>query len=113
MTSLSTIQFYKQATCPAAETLLAYHTRSLALARRRVVASHLAACEFCGAELQLLADHPPDDGCDQLLEITAEAMPLGLRRLAEAILSGSTRTIMAACFAKPSYEKRPVALIDA
>ena len=68
--------FLKTAACPAATTLLS----------KRVgvqVKEHLEDCDFCNAERQLLAHHK---GSRKVFK--APEMPVNLRRLAEAILSG-------------------------
>jgi hypothetical protein len=60
---------------------LSYQAEKLS---RRVAASvqtHLADCEFCNAELPLLAHHKPDRRQGRTPEI-----PMNLRILAESIL---------------------------
>jgi hypothetical protein len=49
------IPFAKKENCPASETLEAYRADTLSIIARRGVAAHLRACEFCGAEVRLLA----------------------------------------------------------
>lgn len=51
-------QFLKKQNCPSAERLLAYRGDSLPPLERERVSAHLAACDFCGAEVRLLAHHP-------------------------------------------------------
>ena len=51
--------FHKQHECPTSDTLLAYAHRSLPGMKRQSLRLHLAKCDFCGAELQLLSNHPP------------------------------------------------------
>ncbi len=99
--------FCKQASCPSAETLLSYSAHRLLSGRTARVAKHLAGCDFCCAELQLLAEFPQvDEGETQTAEI-----PLPLRRLAEEILAGSLLT--AETFAGMAYEKERLTLTDA
>jgi hypothetical protein len=52
-------QFEKQLSCPSSDALLGYARSSISLASSRVVELHLADCDFCGAELQLLSKHIP------------------------------------------------------
>ena len=51
--------FRKQHDCPTSDTLLAFAHRSLPGLKRQSLRLHLAKCDFCGAELQLLSNHPP------------------------------------------------------
>lgn len=80
--------FAKQTGCPSSATLSAYGAMSLSFLARRSVAEHLAACEFCGAELSLLLaqDAPAVETLDAHVAV-APPMPLALRVLAESILS--------------------------
>jgi len=111
MISSSVTTFYKQATCPASETLLSYHACGLAIEQRRRVTAHLATCDFCSAELQLFTEHPP---CKESDVPSEEAtMPLSLRCLAEALLAGNTLNAAMIFFAGTPYEKAPLTLTDA
>jgi hypothetical protein len=79
--SQTQLTFRKTATCPASSTLLSYRGEKLS---RRVAASirqHLAVCEFCNAELPLLAHHKTERRRRRPPEI-----PMALRILAESIL---------------------------
>ncbi|MFN2454902.1 MAG: hypothetical protein ABR577_11845 [Pyrinomonadaceae bacterium] len=111
MTSLRATKFYKQLTCPASETLLSYRALDLAHDQRKWVAKHLTACEFCGAEFQLLSEHPPYDECE--MPAQTAAMPKSLRYLAEAILAGNTPQAAANLFAGILLERSPLTLTDA
>lgn len=74
--------FVKHRDCPPSDTLLAFARRSLSPLKRQSVRLHLAKCEFCDAELQLLSKHPP-------LAETPHAparLPLSLLLLAAASL---------------------------
>lgn len=86
MGSSITAAFCKQKTCPSAEVLLLYHEAGLTWEKRLEVAAHLAACDFCGAEMQLLSKHPPSNVYGETVK-----MPLHLRRLAEALLADLVR----------------------
>ena len=80
--SKSTIPFRKTAACPASATLLSFRCRTLSHEAEMLVTDHLRVCDFCNAELPLLAHHQP-------LLNTAETpeIPMDLRVLAESILS--------------------------
>lgn len=109
--SLSATKFHKRAICPASETLLSYHAAALTAEQRHRVTVHLAACDFCSAELQLLIEHPPCAISEMLLE--EAKMPLSLRRLAEALLAGNTLDATMILFTGTPYEKAPLTLTDA
>ena len=85
MITYSTRMFGKQATCPSAETLVSYGTASLSKELTAGVRRHLSACEFCGAELQLLTRHRPP--ANERYVYTK--MPAALRYLAESLMAGS------------------------
>lgn len=87
MYGVSTARFIKMHHCPSAEVLILYGEAGLTSEREERVASHLAACDFCGAEMQLLSKHwrrdfpaPP----------RAREIPAHLRRLAEELISEPT-----------------------
>ncbi len=110
MNSLRATKFYKQATCPTSEMLLSYHVLASTEQHKRV-AAHLATCDFCSAELQLLTEHPP---CEDVDLFTEEAlMPLTLRRLAEAILAGHPINAATSFLAGATYDKAALTLTDA
>ena len=88
MPSSTTVRFRKLRTCPQTETLLIF---SAGAPRGGRVAEHVGACDFCGAEVQLLSRHAPT--ADALPFAASSAMPAPLRRLAEDIL------------AEPSYNR--------
>src|SRR6266496_3883440 len=77
---LSTL-FFKSAGCPSSERLLKFQNRALLPKQMRQTKSHLAYCEFCSAELQLLMRYQTGEEESSLAE-----MPLQLRRLAERLL---------------------------
>ena len=77
MRSTSTALFKKQRTCPTAETLLRR-------AQNAAVAEHVAGCDFCGAEAELLSRFPPPP---TNLPFVAFSMPRALRRLAEELMT--------------------------
>jgi hypothetical protein len=106
MNSSSMILFCKQATCPSSETLLSYQQVGLTSEQRAWIASHLTACDFCGAELQLLTKYSPTGEEYALADI-----PLNLRHLAEALLSGVQ--LKPESFIETVYEKERLTLTDA
>jgi len=84
MYGVSTARFLKLKTCPSADLLVLYGQAELTSEREERVANHLAACDFCGAEMQLLSKHwrrdCPAPAC-------AREIPTHLRRLAEDLIS--------------------------
>ena len=81
-TSKSTFGFRKTAGCPASATLLSYAAGNLPAEVADGVKEHLEVCDFCSAELPLLAHHTPATGVNGPPEI-----PRDLRILAESILA--------------------------
>lgn len=82
-------RYAKQLNCPTSATLSACGTGTLSFLARQSVAEHLAACEFCGAELALLLAQQPArvvERSDALSVTAPPPMPLALRVLAESIL---------------------------
>ena len=80
--SRAQLTFRKTAACPASATLLSYGTEKLSSEIAALVKKHLGMCEFCNAELPLLAHHEAPGRAPQTPEI-----PMNLRILAESILS--------------------------
>ena len=76
-----TTLFFKSAGCPSSERLLKFQNRVLLPKQMRQTKSHLADCEFCNAELQLLMKYRAGEEEPGLAE-----MPLQLRRIAERLL---------------------------
>ena len=102
----SVILFSKQATCPSSEMLLSYQRVGLSSEQRAWIVTHLAACEFCGAELQLLTKYSPNGE-----EYAFTDIPLNLRHLAEALLGGGQ--LRPESFSEVGYEKERLTLTDA
>lgn len=80
-------RFTKQPGCPASATLEGYGADRLSFLARPAVRAHLAACEFCGAELALLtqgvhAVEPP-----QVEPPVPPPVPLALRLFAQSALA--------------------------
>ncbi len=84
--------------------LVSYGASSLAPDLKARIISHLAACEFCSAELQLLTKHAP------LAPARYEQakMPMPLKYLAESLLAGSL--LQMESFADPIYDKERLTL---
>jgi hypothetical protein len=81
-TSSKTFPFRKTAACPASATLLSFSKEGLSAEIAVLVKDHLEVCDFCNAELPLLAHHQL--GAERGFEIPE--IPLELRILAESIL---------------------------
>ena len=107
MKTVKTASFCKQASCPSSATLLSYREFGLETELDVRVAGHLETCDFCCAELQLLAECPlaPEEF------FTPTTIPLPLRHLAEEILSGSILT--ADMFSESCFEKARLTFTDA
>ena len=80
--STTSVEFRKTAACPASATLLSFLCHNLPAEAATGVKEHLEECDFCGAELPLLAHHQPVTGTNRTPEI-----PMDLRILAESILA--------------------------
>jgi hypothetical protein len=80
--SNTTSAFRKTAACPASATLLSFRCDNLPADVATNVRDHLELCDFCSAELPLLAHHPLLNSGYKPPEI-----PKDLRILAESILS--------------------------
>ena len=82
-TSTRTLPFIKTAACPASATLLSFRSDSLSAEAAGLVKDHLEICDFCSAELPLLAHHKV--GAER--GVKAPEIPLDLRILAESLLA--------------------------
>jgi anti-sigma factor ChrR (cupin superfamily) len=79
-------RFAKHPDCPTSATLQAYGADTLSFLARPGVATHLAACEFCGAELALLTQ--PARAVERPeVEPPPPAMPLALLLFAQSALA--------------------------
>ncbi len=81
-TSTETLEFKKTAGCPASATLLSFICNNLPADAATDVKQHLAECDFCNAELPLLAHHQPSTGG----ALRTPEIPMDLRILAESLL---------------------------
>lgn len=107
MRTPSVTLFCKQAACPSSETLLSYHVSEAAFEQAERITEHLESCEFCAAELRLLAEHEAVEEEYPLTEI-----PAHLRSLAEALL-GKIELSGLVSLSEASYEKERLTLTDA
>ena len=80
--------FKKTAACPASSTLLSYRREKLSRPVFTLVQLHLDACEFCAAELALLAFHQPSAKGEH----KPPEIPMNLRILAESLLCQTSKT---------------------
>jgi hypothetical protein len=73
--------FEKQRRCPSSALLLSYHQHTLSTRQTLQVATHVATCDFCAAEAQLLGNHLPVEDFPE-----PAPMPPQLEALAAALL---------------------------
>ena len=73
--------FYKNEDCPTSNELLEFQNGDLVRSRSGVVNKHLAACEFCSAEVEFYSHYPQAEGT-----VETTAIPAPLYELAEALL---------------------------
>ncbi|MDX6288789.1 MAG: hypothetical protein QOH42_588 [Blastocatellia bacterium] len=85
MTSTFTSLFRKTAACPTSRSLLAFRRSLMDTEGLAQIESHLACCDFCSAELQLLSRYR-----SEVEEYSFVEMPAQLRRLAESLLKRRT-----------------------
>jgi hypothetical protein len=82
MTTSSQNSFIKTIACPSSNLLLSFHFRALSPEIVTLVGHHLATCDFCCAEMPLLAHYKrPIKG-----ECKPPEIPINLRILAESLL---------------------------
>lgn len=94
-------QFCKKASCPSANYLVQYLSEALPPKRVKRIERHLCSCDFCGAELQLLAKHPLN--IEEVKYVTP-VMPEHLSLLAKALLTD--RLPIAEPFVELAHETR-------
>ncbi len=81
--SQTQLTFRKTAACPTSATLVGYRSARLSPEIASLVRRHLEDCEFCNAELRLLAHHKARRG----RQASVPEIPINLRILAESLLS--------------------------
>jgi len=74
--------FLKTAACPASATLVSFRCLNLPAETENLIREHLRICDFCCAELRLLAHHEP-----VTVKCMVPEIPMNLRILAESILN--------------------------
>jgi anti-sigma factor RsiW len=80
-------RFAKRETCPTSHTLAHYAADALSPLARSATSAHLRSCDFCAAELSLLA-RDAARGRERAAEPSpAPALPLALRLFAESRLA--------------------------
>ena len=77
----TTLPFRKTPACPASATLVSFRCQNLPDGLALSVKEHLRDCDFCCAELRLLAHHQP-----VIAKFPVPEIPINLRILAESIL---------------------------
>ncbi len=99
MTTLKAISFTKAPGCPSSNILLSFLLNDLSLETMTLLKHHLDACDFCCAELPLLAHYQvPVKG-----ECKAPEIPINLRILAESLLGKNARTRKQSRISDPKY----------
>ncbi len=83
--TLSQTTFCKQSLCPSSEELLRFSQCPTVFAResQKRLHLHLDTCEFCAAEVHLLATHPPQN----TISCAPTQIPIHLYALARALLT--------------------------
>lgn len=77
-------KFCKNEDCPTSEDLLAFQIGDTPVIEGATIRRHLAACEFCAAEVEFYENYPPAPVHDETIE--ADSIPTPLYELAEALL---------------------------
>lgn len=87
MKALAVVSFKKTVACPSSGILLSFVSDALSPEITTLVKYHLGSCEFCDAEVPLLAHYQvPAKG-----ECKPPDIPINLRILAESILGRKGR----------------------
>jgi hypothetical protein len=90
MFSLKMITFCKSTDCPSSQKLLAFENGGATSAKERgKIEEHLAACEFCAAEVEFYAHYPQSEET-----VTKVEIPIPLYELAEALLSNKHKDFL-------------------
>ena len=77
--------FRKEKDCPSSFELVDVLEGTLDGEQGLKIATHLASCDFCAAELEFYQHYPPDGE-----KISEEPMPDALKELAEALMARET-----------------------
>lgn len=89
-----TTKFCKNEDCPSSNELLEFQVGELSKRRSGEVGKHLAACEFCYAEVEFYTHYPQEEG--QLDSVGNNEIPAPLYELAEALFrnrNGDNRSL--------------------
>lgn len=85
------VTFCKSTDCPSSQKLLAFESGATISSKARgKIETHLAACEFCAAEVEFYAHYPQAEETVATVEI-----PIPLYQLAEALLSNKHENFLA------------------
>lgn len=87
MAYLRFYKFGKWETCPTTETLLRFISEGLTANQHEKIATHIAVCDFCGAEIQLLSKNPSP----HVAPFQRAEMPPHLQSLAASFLTKSRK----------------------
>lgn len=79
-----TTGFRKNEDCPSSQELLAYENGEFAHTLKLAIGEHLAACEFCEAEVEFYSRFPQEDIASETT--SSVDIPAPLFQLAEALL---------------------------
>lgn len=82
MKASAVVSFRKTVACPSSSLLLSFISNALSPEITTLVKHHLGACEFCDAEVPLLARYE----VPTKTECKAPDIPINLRILAESLL---------------------------
>lgn len=82
--------FRKTDACPSSDTLLLLRSHSLSPEVSKLVRYHLAECDFCSAEISLLAHY----SVPTKKETKPPDIPINLRILAESLFFQTKQTLL-------------------
>lgn len=86
------INFCKGANCPTSDDLVLFERGETAHRRSKQICAHLAACEFCAAELEFYAHYPQTE--DDAAASTKAEIPAPLYELAKALLDNKHKDFL-------------------
>ena len=75
------VNFCKNANCPSSPDLLKFQNSEISQKEKRGIERHLAACEFCAAEVEFYKHYPQAEE-----RIETDEIPRPLYELAETLL---------------------------
>ena len=83
MTPSKMTGFFKNEDCPSSNDLLEFQRAGHHRHRGSLISKHLAACEFCSAEVEFYSHYPQEESADPFEKVE---IPAPLFQLAEALL---------------------------